>query len=126
MRIDLGIMSNNPKFYPALQVHPDYIPRVAAIEQELNKGNYTILPKATIAEHEAQLKTGDIIAIATNKKGIDYAHTGLIAVDENGKAHFLHASQTKKKVIMDDTISAYMNTVSSHTGIAVLRPIEIA
>jgi hypothetical protein len=126
MALQLGIMSNNPKFYPALQQHPEYITRIGAIEQELNKGSYFIIPKAQISAIEPLLKTGDIIAIATNKKGIDYAHTGLIAVSADGKPHFLHASQTKKKVILDDTMAEYMNSVSTHTGIAVTRPIEVS
>jgi hypothetical protein len=36
----------------------------------------------------------------------------------------MHASTTKKQVVIDVTISAYVASVASHIGITVIRPNE--
>jgi len=97
--------------------------KIASIEDEINKRVYYYIPKNKIASIENQIQTGDYIAIATNKKGLDYAHVGMAFV-KNGKTHFLHASLMQKKVILDTTISEYVNTISTHIGITVVRPKE--
>lgn len=36
----------------------------------------------------------------------------------------MHASQTRKHVMVDASISDYLNSISSHAGIVVARPLE--
>lgn len=122
VRHNVSFMSKNPAFYGPLQRNPNLIPVIRGIEEEINKRTMFVIPKEKVKNIESLLESGDIIAVATNKTGLDYAHTGLIAVI-NGRARFLHASTTQKKVVLDDTISAYLNTVKSHTGITVVRPL---
>jgi hypothetical protein len=118
----LGFMSQNPKYYPALVENPQYVPVMQTIEQRVNMTSRTIIRKEDIASIEDKLQDGDIIAIATSKKGLDYSHTGLI-VREGNKARFLHASSVKKKVMLDGPISEYVNRAESNLGITVLRPL---
>jgi hypothetical protein len=118
----LGFMSQNPKYYPALVENPQLVPVMQTIEQRVNLTSRTIIRKEDIASIEEKLQDGDIIAIATSKKGLDYSHTGLI-VREGNKVRFLHASSVKKKVMLDGPISEYVNRAISNLGITVLRPL---
>jgi hypothetical protein len=118
----LGFMSQNPKYYPALVENPQLVPVMQTIEQRVNLTSRTIIRKEDIASIEEKLQDGDIIAIATSKKGLDYSHTGLI-VREGNKVRFLHASSVKKKVMLDGPISEYVNRAESNLGITVLRPL---
>lgn len=122
--IQVSFMSEHPQYYPALKDNPQLIQEIAATEKNINAQTYYYIPKKDVRKIEGKLKTGDIIAIATNKAGLDYAHIGLILKDKRGKARLLHASVKKKKVFHDTTISGYLKTVESHIGITVLRPLE--
>ncbi|NQW30474.1 MAG: DUF1460 domain-containing protein [Ignavibacteria bacterium] len=121
----VSFMSANPKYYAPLVSDPALVNEIISIEQRLNSTPRTYIPKDKIADCEGALQTGDIIAIATSKAGLDYAHTGIIYKSNDGIAHLLHASLTKKKVILDVSISDYVKGVKSHTGITVVRPAEV-
>ncbi len=123
--LQLGFMSQNPKYYPALVAEPRYVEVMRSIEQRVNTTSRTIIPRQSIANIESQLQDGDLIAIATSKKGLDYSHTGMI-VRDGDRARFLHASSTKKKVILDGPISEYVGRLESNLGITVLRPLPVA
>jgi hypothetical protein len=118
----LGFMSQNPKYYPALVENPHFVSVMQSIEQRVNMTSRAIIHKEDIASIEAQLQDGDIIAIATSRKGLDYSHTGLI-VREGKRARFLHASSVKKKVVLDGPISEYVSRTETNLGISVLRPL---
>jgi hypothetical protein len=124
--VKVGFMSANPAFYAPLAADSTLIPRAAQIEQAVNQAQHYYIPKDKVKDIEPMLQTGDIVAIATNKEGLDYAHTGLIQRNEKGRALLLHASLTKKRVYLDKRISMYLSTVPAHTGITVLRPLEPA
>lgn len=123
--VNVNFMSSHPKFYKPLQDHPELVEAMAAIERHINTIPRTYIPKEKIADAEHLMQQGDIIAITTSKAGLDYAHTGLINRSD-GKARFMHASTTHKKVVLDDTIGNYVLSVKSHTGISVLRPVVSA
>lgn len=124
IQFNLYFMSQNPQYYKQLTFNPDYINIMRGFEKQINKRIYFYITKAKAASAEKFLKTGDIIAITTSKKGLDYSHTGMIYVDIDNKAHFMHASSKKKKVILDKTISEYLAGIESDTGFSVVRPLE--
>ncbi len=117
---DVGFMSENPKYYKQLKNNPAFVKKVAAIEAELNANKRVYVPKKHVSEIEAELHSGDIIAVATSIKGLDYSHTGMI-VKEGKKARLLHASSKQKKVILDGSISDYLKVNKKALGISVLR-----
>lgn len=119
----VSFMSSNPQFYKQLKADATLISSMASIEKEINKKPLRYIPKQDLTLTKSKLQTGDIIAIATSKSGLDYAHTGIILVDENSTPRLLHASLSKKKVITDVDIQEYLNTVTSHIGITVARPL---
>lgn len=124
--VNVSFMSEHPKYYAPLRDNEQMRLTMAAIEQKVNAIPRTWIPKADIARVEPMLRTGDIVAIATSKEGLDYAHTGMVYVKpETGVAHLLHASSQKKKVVLDGPVHEYVNSVRSHSGITVVRPTEV-
>ena len=124
-KLNLNFMSTHPNSYPALKQDRSLVSKIRSIEQNLNNiTSHSYIPKNNIRNIENKLQMGDIIAIATNKTGLDYSHTGLIYKNQNGQSLFMHASSTKQRVIRDVIISNFVNQMSSNLGIAVLRPKE--
>ena len=121
----VSFMSNNPDSYKHLKNNPDYISVIEQQEKEINEKSYFFIPKENIAEYEHLLKEGDIIGLTTSINGLDVAHVGVL-VEQDGKLHLLHASQSKLKVeISDEPISSFLKPESKNTGIMIARPVEI-
>lgn len=120
--VKVGFMSANPQYYPQLVAEPTLVRKIQGIENEINAQKHWYIPNAQVKDIESKLQTGDIIAIATNKSGLDYSHTGMIIKNAKGMALFLHASSSKKRVYLDKRISTYLSESSTSIGISVLRP----
>ena len=120
-----SFMSKNPHFYQSLKEFPEFIETIAMLEKEINKRKHWYIPKSKIKEVQKHIQTGDIIALATDKEGLDYGHTGLAYQDERGKMRFLHASQRKKKVLLDAELYKYTQSIETYIGITIARPLEI-
>jgi Protein of unknown function (DUF1460) len=118
----VGFMSANPQFYPQLTAQPSLVNKIKLNEYTINNSKLWYIPNAQVKDIESKLQTGDIIAIATNKSGLDYSHTGMIIKNAKGMALFLHASSSKKRVYLDKRISTYLSESSTSIGISVLRP----
>ena len=123
--VEVSFMSKNPGYYPALKEFPEFIKTIAAFEREINKRRNWYIPKSKVRKAQRDIRTGDIIVLATNKKGLDYAHTGLAYRDEKGKVRFLHASSEKNKVMLDTELYKYIQSVETFIGITVARPQEV-
>ncbi len=123
--VRVSFMSENPGYYQALREFPDFIETIAGIERKINKRKHWAIPRKEIKRVQKRLQTGDIIAVATSKEGLDYSHTGLAFRDEKNKIRFLHASSAKKEVILDVQIHKYIKSVKTHTGVTVARPLEL-
>jgi len=121
--VKVSFMSKHPEYYETLRNKPENIKIIQQTEYEINARTYYYIPTESIKAIEPKLMTGDIIAVATNKEGLDYSHTGLIIMDRSGKVKFMNASSKKKKVVMDAVISDYIKGIESDIGITVLRPI---
>jgi hypothetical protein len=120
-----SFMSKNPHFYQSLKEFPEFIETIAMLEKEINKRQHWYIPKSKIKEAQKHIQTGDIIALATDKEGLDYGHTGLAYRDKRGKMRFLHASQRKKKVLLNTELYKYTQSIETHIGITIARPIEV-
>ncbi|MEO5931067.1 MAG: N-acetylmuramoyl-L-alanine amidase-like domain-containing protein [Candidatus Kapaibacterium sp.] len=120
----VNFMSTHPDAYKQLKANPKMVPVIAEVERTINSRNMYYVPKDKVRAIEPKLQTGDIIGITTTINGIDCSHTGLCYRDDAGLLRFLHASLTKKQVTLDDELSVYLASVSKHTGIMVVRPVE--
>jgi len=115
-------MSKLWKHYRYLKHNPELRTGMANHEQRITKQTHYMVPKDKVASIEKHLKTGDIVGIARHGDGSYCSHVGIIIKDEQGRARFMHASTTYKKVVVDDTISNYLNKFKKHAGIVIGRP----
>lgn len=101
-----------------------FVQRIRAIEAALSSSPLYYIPADKIAGIERKLQSGDVIGTVTTMAGMDIAHTGMVLV-KRGKAHFMHAPLSGKKVLVSQgTLAEYMQSIRSHTGIIVGRPLE--
>ncbi len=115
------------KSYRYLRKNPELRPRMAELEKKIDQLPVSYIPKASVPGIEPKLLNGDIIGIVTREQGGVCSHVGLILrPNTDAKAHFMHASSNHKKVVVDGTISEYLNDFKSHLGILVARPLPTA
>ncbi len=112
------------KSYRYLKNNPGLRPAMAASEAKVSRLPVYYIPKAKVARIEGKLQNGDIIGIVTKFQGGFCSHVGLASKGKDGKMRFMHASTGYKKVVVDSTISEYLNSISKHAGIIVARPLE--
>jgi hypothetical protein len=125
--LEVGFMSSHPDAYPALRGLPERVERIREIEARIRALDIAFIPRERVAAIEPQLRTGDLVAIATSIAGLDYAHTGLIWRDSAGVARFVHASSAGGRVVVDRAPHEYLaGGPKHHTGITVARPREVA
>lgn len=115
-------MSLNPKLYRYLRANPALVPQLRQLESRLEKVPFDFIPKDQVAACESRIQSGDIIGIVTNRPHVYCSHVGLALRTGDGACHFMHASATYKKVVVDKTIHEYLYSVKSHAGIVVGRP----
>jgi hypothetical protein len=121
----VGFMSAHPEAYRQLRANREMVGKIARVEADINARATQYLPKEKVAAAGGLLQTGDIVGITTTIAGLDCSHSGLCYRDEGGTVRLLHASTTKKAVVLDEDLASYLAGVSTHTGIMVARPLEV-
>ena len=125
MKLDLTYMSTHPDSYPLLKVSQEERRLIAEMEKRATGATVRYIPKERVGDSRkvlADIKDGDIIAITTNKTGLDIAHVGFAVWGKDGKLHLLNASSIHKKVVLEPmTLHQYMQKHPSQTGIRVVR-----
>ncbi len=96
--------------------------KMRSLETILTEANDYFYPLSDIGLYLPLAKDGDIVALATNRKGLDVSHTGIITVDE-GEVYMTHASSVYNKVVHEQNLMDYINSRSTVTGIFVYRPV---
>ncbi len=122
--IRVSYMSDHPKSYKALRAHPELLPQIRQQEQALTGTTARYIPKSDVKNSDLlrrYVKDGDIIAITSNKPGLDIAHLGF-AVWRGDGLHLLNASQLHRKVIEEPmTLRYYLKKHPTFTGIRIIR-----
>ena len=121
----MAYMGKKPHLFRQLVADPSLVPNMIRIENELSRRGITYVPRSQVPRIESQLRNGDIICIVTNWHETYTSHVGLASRDENGVLRFLHASRNHRKVLLDDRLSDYLNSFSTHAGIYVARPLDL-
>ena len=116
-------MSLDPKLYRYLRANPALIPALSQIEQRLARVPFHYIPKEQVAACEGRIQSGDIIGIVTHRAHVFCSHVGLALRTAVGACHFMHASLTGKKVMVDKPLHQYLAGIKSHAGIVVARPV---
>lgn len=114
------------KSYRYLRENPSLRPKMKTLEQRIAALPVNYIPKASVKGIEAKLQNGDVIGIVTNQHGGFCSHVGLAIRTEDGVLRFMHASTNHRKVVIDESLSTYLNRFKYHAGILVGRPLAPA
>lgn len=118
---EINFMTKHYTRYPQLQKDTSLLKKMKSIETAITQRTYYYIPKGKIHETYDKIKSGDIILITTNIKGLDTSHLGF-AWKQGGNTYLLHASSQGKKVkITEVPLEEYMQDISSQTGIMIGR-----
>jgi hypothetical protein len=86
------------------------------------------IPKSRVASIEGKLRSGDIIGIVSRdgRQLFSTSHVGLALRAADGSLHFMHASSPRNygRVVVDSTLSSYLNRYRGDSGILVARPLR--
>ena len=122
--VDVFYMTTHPDQYRSLGNAKTFA-LMKQVEKSLTGQKFSFLPKDELSYNGAAwIKNGDIIAITTDKPGLDIAHFG-IAFYVEGKLTLLHASSDEGKVVVSQ--KALPQMLKEHvdwTGIRVLRIVQ--
>lgn len=123
--LNISFMTAHPDLYPALAAD-SLLSEVNLTELLLTGKKFKFIPKRLLLRATKALKSyirdGDIIAIVTNKAGLDIAHIGIAAWHADGTLHLLNASQTRKKAVDEPlTLYNYLRRNPAQTGIRVVK-----
>lgn len=118
----IDFMSTHSHLYKHLNNDSLNLKKVKGIEKKLYlKNNYRFIPVSEISNIEKEIYDGDIIVFASNTNGLDYSHIG-IAYHKDKALHFIHASSSAKKVIIEPKLlKNYCVGSKQCSGISVLR-----
>jgi hypothetical protein len=116
----LNFMTQNRQSYRQLVNNEALYNCIKAREQELSQTPRFYIPTERIASIYPQLRSGDIVAIATKIQGLDVTHTGLVYI-QNNQVGLIHASPAGAVTIAPD-LTRYVRGVPESKGIIVARP----
>lgn len=120
----IDFMSTHPDLYKQLTTDKANLEKIVEVENAINKRKHYYIPKSEVDSYYESLRTGDIIGITTNVKGLDISHTGFV-YKSNGKTYFLHASIESKEIIVSSKeLKGYLSDHKKQSGIMVVRPLE--
>ncbi len=126
IKFAVDIMSTHPDSYKQLKENNSFIPAISKYEDDINSREYFFIPKERVNQLENGINNGDLIAITTNLKGLDVGHVGIAVKMDSGRIHFMHAPLVGAKVqISKEPIGEYLKKIKKHTGIIVLRAVEL-
>ena len=124
-KIKIDYMTTHQSSYKMLKAHPEWSEGISELENSVNGKSYRFIPKESIVNTKLMRSTvhdGDIIAIITNKKGLDTTHIGIAVWHKDG-LHLINASSIHKKVIDEPMLlRTYMRKHPVQIGIRIARP----
>jgi hypothetical protein len=122
LRKAMTFMTTHPNLYPPLKNGAN-LRRMKSVERMISKRSLFFIPKKALRRLEDWIRDGDLIAITTNREGLDVQHVGLAARVQN-RIHLLHASITEGKVVLSkETLYRYLLQSRIRSGIMVARVI---
>ena len=117
----LNFMSSHRDSYPQLAADDGVFDELVKVEQGLKELEIYYIPQDQIRGIYSSLQTGDIIALATDIKGLDVVHTGFVYKSNDGSVGLMHAS-TAMGVTVSPDLQEYVENNKRQIGILVARP----
>ena len=113
-------MTKQPNLYPPLKNGVTLL-RMKSAERAISRRSLFFIPKRALRRLEHRIRDGDVIAITTNREGLDIQHVGLAARVKD-RIHLLHASSIDGKVVLSQkTLYRYLMESRARSGIMVAR-----
>jgi hypothetical protein len=113
-------MTTHPDLYPPLKDAANLL-RMKSLERTIGKRSLFFIPRKTLRRSEDRIRNGDLVAITTNREGLDVQHVGFAARVKN-RIHLLHASSVMGKVVLsENTLYRYLMQSKTRSGIIVAR-----
>ena len=119
----LNFMSQHRSSYPQMIKDETTYQCIVNIEADLAKSTVNYIPENRIKSIYSELQPGDIVAVATDVKGLDVTHTGLVYRNRDGNIGLIHASPAGQVTVAYD-LHRYISRVESAIGIVVARAID--
>lgn len=124
--VKANYMSTHLSQYPMLTGRPEWVKKIKAMEQSITGLHPRYIPKSAVDNSKlmrATVHNGDIIAIVTNKAGLEISHLGIAVWHDDG-LHMLNASSLYHKVVEDkNLLRTYLYKQKSALGIRIVRPL---
>lgn len=118
----IHFMTSNQGAYRQIAEDPSLVPVFREMEERLSAGVRLFVPQDRIAEIEAGIRNGDVIAAVSTLDGLDIAHTGL-AIRREGRVHLLHAPLVGDSVEVSAVpLADRIQGIRGQQGIRVARP----
>jgi hypothetical protein len=120
LRKAMTFMTTHPNLYPPLKNGAN-LQRMKSVERTISRRSLFFIPKKALRRLEDRIRDGDLIAITTNREGLDVQHVGLAERVKN-RIHLLHASSIEGKVVLSkETLYRYLMQSKARSGIMVAR-----
>ncbi|OGP67014.1 MAG: hypothetical protein A2031_05415 [Deltaproteobacteria bacterium RBG_19FT_COMBO_43_11] len=121
-RKKINYMTTHRASYPALKNENEF-KKMLIVEKTLSRKTFCVIGKDKVNQQKEKIKTGDIIAFATDQEGLDVSHVGF-AIWQGKNLHLLHASSKEGGVVISKkTLVAYLKQNKKFTSIIVARPL---
>ena len=121
----LRFMTEHRASYAAL-ANPEVFREIRAMEHDLDGEARWVIPTPRIAEVQDRIRTGDVLAFATEIPGLDVTHSALAYRDGAGVLRVLHAPLSGGAVeISRTTLPEYVAGIRRSTGILLARPLRV-
>ena len=120
LRKTLTFMTEYPDLYPKLKNAATF-QKMKSVEKKISERSLYFISKKALRRKEDRIRDGDVIAISTNKEGLDVQHAGLAARLKN-RIHLLHATSRGGKVVLSQKrLYRYLMESRSRCGIMAAR-----
>ncbi|WP_022836438.1 N-acetylmuramoyl-L-alanine amidase-like domain-containing protein [Salisaeta longa] len=121
LKDSLTFMSAHRSAYDKFATNDSLYACIQAMEARLAGQPIYYVPEDSIRAVYPKLKAGDIVGFATDLKGLDMTHTGLVYRFDDGRVGLLHASTTGGVEVLPD-LQRYVQRIDTQIGIVVARP----
>ena len=119
---DINFMTTHREAYPQLIANEANYQCIAEQEENLSPLELTYIPTEKIPTIYSELRSGDIIAIATSTPGLDVSHTSFVRISKEGAVGVIHSDVYGVKTEPD--LQAFVGSAKHAIGIIVARPID--
>ena len=119
-RKTINFMTTHQDLYPALKDGAS-LRKMRFFEKTISGRPHFFIRKEDMRRLESRMDDGDLIAITTDREGLDVQHVGIAARVKN-RIHLLHASSKEGRVILSSkTLYRYLIESKVRSGIIVVR-----